>query len=66
MRQGINNDDYIIGQWYQNSSLDKHAFVFIECILIQNDEQNKAEIIQSACKLPVSTNNHNQFLNCWQ
>ena len=34
---------------------DELAFVFIECILMQNDEQNKAEIIQSASKLPVST-----------
>ena len=31
-------------------------FVFIECILIQNDERNKVHIIQSACKLSVSSN----------
>ena len=34
---------------------DELAFVFIECILMQNDEQNNVEIIQSACKLPVLT-----------
>ena len=51
----INSDDCIIGLWYQNSSSDNKAFMFIECILMQNDEQNKAEIIQSAWKFPIST-----------
>ena len=61
MREAVNNDDYIIGPWYQSSSLDKQAFMFIECILMQNDEQNKPEIIQSTYKLPVSTHKYNNF-----
>ena len=58
----INNDDCIIRPWYRSSSSDKLSHLLNAYGCKMTVEQNKAEIIQLACKLPASTHKHNNFL----